>query len=198
MSSIVLGVVAAKYMPGALETLRGSRSSERHEVGAGSSALLGIMGLVLALGGLGIVLAHSFPRSNNFADIVNKTYPVAAVDALKVPGVRVFVFDVWSGLVIDRAWPDAHVHTDLRTDMYGLALSQEYQRAIAAFPDATKILDRSCTTHVLIRPRDALAQLLVNDPDWKLVRSDKLSVIYQRRAPAPGCGGVPIPDIRAG
>ena len=168
-----------------LEALRGSTRAKR-QVGAGSSAALGFMGLVLAVGGLAIVLAASFPRSNDFKDIVNKTYPVAAIDALKVPGVRLFVYDVWSGMVIDRAWPEAHVYADLRTDMYGLALSQKYQRAIAAFPDATKILDQACTTDVLIRSRDALAQLLVNDPQWELVQSDRLSVTYQRRSPAPG------------
>ena len=195
MSGIVLGVVAAKYMPGAIEALRGSTRAKR-QVGAGSSAALGFMGLVLAVGGLAIVLAASFPRSNDFKDIVNKTYPVAAIDALKVPGVRLFVYDVWSGMVIDRAWPEAHVYADLRTDMYGLALSQKYQRAIAAFPDATKILDDACTTDALIRSRDALAQLLVNDPQWELVRSDRLSVTYQRRSPAPGCDAYPIPRLK--
>src|SRR5207237_9014701 len=56
MSGIVLGVVAAKYMPGAIETLRGSRRAKR-QVGAGSSAAPGFIGLVLAAGGRGLVLA---------------------------------------------------------------------------------------------------------------------------------------------
>src|SRR5207248_9894339 len=79
---------------------------------------------------------------------------------------------------------------------YGLVLSQKYQRAIAAFPGATKILDQACTTDVLLRSKDALAQLLVNDPHWELVRSDRLSVTYQRRSRAPGCDAYPIPRLK--
>jgi hypothetical protein len=159
---------------------------------------MGLVGLVLAIGGLGIVLVHSFPRSDNFADIANKNYPLSAIQAIDVPGVRVFVFDVWSGLVIDKSWPNAHVYADLRTDMYGLDVSQRYQRAIAAFPDALPTLDGACTTHVLIRQRDALAQLLQKNANWRLVRTDRLSVIYQRVSPAPGCAGHPIPAIASG
>jgi hypothetical protein len=198
MSAIVLGVVCARSMPGALATAAPPKASTKNQVGSGTSVFMGMMGLVLAVGGLGIVLVHSFPRSDDFRDIVDRTYPVSAIDALRVPGVRVFVFDAWSGMVIDRAWPDAHVFVDLRTDMYGLAISQQYQRIIAAFPDATRDLDRSCTTHVLIRPRDALTPLLTNNQNWKVIRSETKSILFQRKGVASGCEQYPIPQLAVG
>lgn len=191
LSSIVIGLTIARYMP-AIGTSRASTSKELTER---SSTFMGAFGLAAATLGLLVVLIHGFPRSDRFGDIVNKSYPVATIDRLNDPGVRVFVLDVWSGMVIDRAWPNAHVYSDLRTDLYGAAFIRKYQQTISAFPGSLKNLDSVCTTHVLIRPKDALAQVLRLDPDWRVVQSDTRTVLFARARPAPGCDAFPIPAV---
>jgi hypothetical protein len=191
VSSMVIGLTVAKYLP--VKTAEGSRPSK--DLSARSSALFGAMGLAAAALGLTVVLIHGLPRSGRFADIVNKSYPLQAIARIDHPGVRVFVFDVWSGLVIYRSWPNAHVYTDLRTDLYGAPLIRKYQRAISAFPEALTNLDSACTTHVLIRPKDALTQELRLDPDWRVVQVDDRSILFARRAPARGCEMYPIPAV---
>jgi hypothetical protein len=194
LGAIVLGVVTARYLPDALATVR-RNTTVRQEMSPSASVFMGALGIVLTLGGLAGVVVHGFPRSDRIADIVEKRYPVEAIDAINKPGVRLFTFDVWSGMVIDRDWPNVRVFIDLRQDVYGLAQARKYQHTISAFPEWRQDLDSVCTTHVLIRPKDALTQVLSLDRDWTLVRKVGNSVTFQRRAPAPGCERYPIPSV---
>jgi hypothetical protein len=191
LSSIVIGLTTARYLP-AIGT---NRASESKELTERSSTFMGVFGIAAATLGLLVVLIHGFPSSDRFGDIVNKAYPVATIDRLDIPGVRVFVLDVWSGLVIDRTWPNAHVYSDLRTDLYGAAMIREYQRTISAFPEALRNLDSVCTTHVLIRPKDALSQVLRLDPHWRVIQSDTHAVLFARAGIAAGCDAYPIPPV---
>jgi hypothetical protein len=149
--------------------------------------VIGATTLAVALAALGLVAAHGFPRSDRPGDIVNKAYPVAAIDALDRPGVRVFALDFWAGLVIDRDWPNAHVYLDTRVDMYGTAMALRYIDAVSGGKAWEADLDRYCTTHHLVRPQEPIAQVLALSPDWRLERSDRVSVTFVRRSPAPGC-----------
>ncbi len=191
LSSIVIGLTTTRYLPVAKD----KAVRTKRDINERSGALIGGVALIAAALGLAVVLVNGFPKSDRFADIVNKTYPVATIDRLDKPGVRVFVLDVWSGLVIDRAWPNAHVYSDLRTDLYGAAMILRYQRTISALPEALTNLDSACTTHVLVRTKDALAQELRLDHDWLVIQSDKRSVLFARRAPAAGCSMYPIPAV---
>ncbi|HLW18164.1 MAG TPA: hypothetical protein VKV69_12495, partial [Actinomycetota bacterium] len=57
-----------------------------------------------------------------------------------------------------------------------------------AAPEWQKDLDSTCTTDVLLPPRAPLAQVLALDKSqWRLVQQDKLSVLYTRAQPLPGC-----------
>ena len=192
MASIVLGLVAASTVPGAVSAAT-PRRVERTELSGSSSALLGAVTLAVALAALGLVAAHGFPRSDRPPDIVNKAYPIAAIDALNRPGVRVFALDFWAGLVIDRDWPNAHVYLDTRVDMYGTVMARRYIDAVSAGKDWESDLDRYCTTHVLVRPQEAIAQALALSPRWRVERSDTRSVTFVRRSPALGCESHPIP-----
>lgn len=197
VSAIVLGLVCARALPGAIAAARARRTDGRQsEATPNASPLLGMLGFILAAGGLGIVLAGGLPRSGRPADIVDRQYPIEAIDALNRPGVRVYAWDFWSGMVIDRAWPNARVFIDLRWDFYGSTLARRYIDTFAAAPSWERNLDRACTTHVLVRPRDPLAQALSLDPDWRPVRNDARSVIFARKLPAPGCEAHPIPELR--
>jgi len=198
VGGIVLGLVCARYLPGAITAIPRQRV-QRKDVGGTSSLLLGVMGVVIVLIGLGTVLATGFPKSSNPKDIVDDSFPIATIKTLDRPGVRVFVHDGWSGLVIYYACgpipsvqagcQHARVFIDLRWDFYGAKLSDEYGKTHEGAPEWRKDLDSSCTTDVLLPPRVALAQILALDSGWRLVLKDKLSVLYERAHALAGCPG---------
>ena len=192
VSAIVLGLVAARYAPPAIAAGL-PRRPPRSELAQGSSVMLGATGLVLALAALALVAANGFPKSSAPNDIVSKAYPIAAIDALKRPGVRVFSLDLWAAMVIDRDWPDVRVYLDTRVDMYGTVIANRYIHVAGAGRRWQSYLDRYCTTHVLVRRRESIAQVLSIAPDWRIEREDTRSVTFVRRAPAPGCEAHPIP-----
>lgn len=194
LSAIVLILVAARALPGAIESLR--RSNPRERISSQPSVPLGVMGLAMTAGGFALLLATGLPRSNAFADVVDPKFPVGAIDAIERPGVRLFVLDGWSGLVIERTWPAVKVFVDLRVDTYGADLVLQYRRAIASLPGWDTTLSNACVTHVLIAPDQPLAETLQLTSTWERIRADEVSVTYQRVRPAPGCEAHPIPDVR--
>jgi len=198
VAGIVLGLVCARYLPGAIAAIP-RRSAERKDVGGTSSVLLGAMGIMLVLIGLGVVMATGFPKSSNPKDILDDQFPIATIKTLDRPGVRVFSHDGWSGLVIYYACgpipsvqagcQHARVFVDLRWDFYGPKISYQYGKTYDADPEWRKDLDMSCTTDVLVPPRAPIAQVLALDAGWRLVQQDKLSVLYERAKPLPSCPG---------
>jgi hypothetical protein len=193
ISAIVLGVVTARYLPGALGAVRSRATGEAKRVVA-PSPLLGGAGLVVALAGLALVVAVDFPKSDRPGDIVGKDYPLASLEALDRPGVRVFAFDFWAGYLIDRSWPDVRVYHDTRVDLYGETQTVRYARTIAGLSGWDETLAESCTTHVLVRPgRDPLAETLRLKDEWRVEFEEELAVTFVRAEPAPGCEDVPIP-----
>jgi hypothetical protein len=194
LSAIVLGVVAAKYLPGALAAARPEPAKERPR--GAPSPLLGGLGLAVAIGGLAIVVAADFPRSDRPRDIVDpERYPVAALQALdgRIDS-RVFAFDFWAGYLIDQSWPRLHVYHDTRVDVYGTSQTVRYARTIAALPGWQDVLDESCTDVVIVRPdRDPLAEVLRLDTRWRVEREDPLSVTFVRD-PVPGCPRLAVVD----
>lgn len=194
VAGIVLGIASAPYVRPAFSVLPW-RPKPRDDVGEGTSRILGIAGYAAATLGLLAVLVTGFPRSSDPGDIISG-YPVASIDRLNTPGVRVFAYDVWSGMVIDRAWPNARVYIDLRWDYYGLELSNSYADTIDGLPTWERNLDRTCTTHVLIPPDVALETILRMSDDWRVVDRDQdISLTFGRREVAPGCDEHPIPAI---
>jgi hypothetical protein len=188
LSSIVLGVVAARYLPGALSAARPA-NDRPVRTNAQASPMLGGFGLIVAIGGLAIVAAAGFPRSDRPVDIVDKKYPIGSLEALDGrQGVRVFAFDFWAGYLIDQSWPGLRVYHDTRVDVYGEFQTIRYARAIAALPGWQETLDAACTTHVLVRPlRDPLSEVLRQSEDWRIEREEPRAVTFARRGPAPGC-----------
>ncbi len=191
ISSIVLGTVAAGALPGAMRSLRPEPPAERPATRP--SVPLGLAGLLATIIGLGVVVAAGLPDSDDPADIVEDTFAIEAIDALARPGIRVFAYDVWAPMVIDRAWPDARVFFDTRVDVYGEERTAAYRRTISGLPGWDRALDETCTTHVLIQERHPLNQLLEQSFDWIVEREDERSVTYARARQAVGCEEFPIP-----
>jgi hypothetical protein len=143
-------------------------------------------------------LATGFPKSSNPKDMLDDTFPIATLQSLDRPGVRLYVHDGWSGLAIyfdcgpipsvAQGCQHARVFIDLRWDFYGAKLSHQYGATHDALPEWRKDLDSSCTTHVLVPPRASIAQVLALDTtEWKLMHQDKLSVLFERARPLAGC-----------
>jgi hypothetical protein len=192
-ASIVLGVVAARYLPGALAAARRTDTPPRPTAPPPSPMIAGVA-LVVALGALAFVVASDFPRSDRPQDIVGKEYPLASLEALNRPGVRVFAYDFWAGYLIDTAWPKVLVYHDTRVDLYGKEQTLRYARTIAALPGWEEALESSCTTHVLVRPnRDPLAEVLRQSTEWRIEREEALAITFVRVTPALGCESLPIP-----
>lgn len=187
VAGIVLGVVSSRYLPTALSAARSGSPHVREA--ASHSPLIGALGLVVALGGLGIVVANDFPRSDRPRDIVEKEYPLATLAALDGrSGVRVFAYDFWAGYLIDRSWPGLRVYHDTRVELYGTEQTLRYARTIAALPGWEESLDGSCTTHVLVRrDADPLAEVLRLSPSWGIEKEEALGVLFARTTPAAGC-----------
>jgi hypothetical protein len=193
LSAIVLGFVAAKWLPGALASVRRDGATSRAE--PAQSLAIGVVGLAVALAALGVHVARNFPTADDPAHIVDREYPVASLRALNKPGTRVFALDFWAGYLIDQSWPDVRVYQDTRVDVYGTAQTRRYARAIAGLPGWQETLDSSCTTHVLVRPRrDPLAEVLRSSSDWMIARENVIAITFVRRSPAPGCEKYPIPE----
>jgi hypothetical protein len=154
--------------------------------------LICAVGILVTLVAFGAVAADGFPDSDRADEIVDSSYPIAAIDALNRPGVRLFTQDSWAGFAIDRAWPNLRVYYDTRVDLYGRERAIRYARTIAAFPGWDRELDSTCTTAVLVRHRQPLARVLELSPSWRIERQDSVSITFTRRQPAPGCPPLPI------
>jgi hypothetical protein len=186
LGAILLGIVTARYLPGAIDALR--RSDAPPRPAAAGSPMISIVALVVALGALAMVVAADFPRSDRPRDMVGEEYPLAALDSLNREGNRVFAYDFWAGYLVDTAWPSVHVYHDTRVDMYGREQTLRYARTIAALPGWEESLEDSCTTHVLVRPgRDPLAEVLRISDEWRIEREDRLSVTFVHVAPPTDC-----------
>jgi hypothetical protein len=183
IAGIVLGVVVARNARHAARAVWGEREAR---AGPAPSPVLGVGALIAVAIAFGVVIANRMPASGADADIIEETYPIEAIDRLP-EGARVFAYDVWAPMVIDRAWPDARVFFDLRSDMYGIELIADYQHTIAAFPDWRENLDDTCTTHVLIRETDPLSQVLTLSGDWRIERRDERSVTWARGQALADC-----------
>lgn len=185
MAGIVLGYVAARYLPGAYAQLR--RGDARPA--APMSPLIGIVAIVITIAAFVVVGGRDFPSSDRLEEIVDPTYPVAAILALDRPGVRLFTQDSWAGLVIDQDWPNVHVYYDTRVDLYGRDRAIRYARTIAAFEGWDRELDRTCTTHVLVRKNQPLARVLQMAASWRIERQDLVSITFSRTTTPAGCAG---------
>lgn len=183
IAAIVLGYVAARYLPGTFDQIRGDRRPS-----TATSPAIGVVAIVVIVVAFGLVGGRGFPASDDLQEIVDPTYPVAAILALDRQGTRLYTQDSWAGLVIDQDWPNAHVYYDTRVDLYGRERATRYARTLAAFPGWDTELDSTCTTHVLVRVNAPLARVLQLSEAWSVERQDRRSITFARAAPAAGCG----------
>jgi hypothetical protein len=143
------------------------------------AALAPALGMIV----LGVLLAHPGRMSKLRAEFDPTEFPVQAARVVEhEPGsaTRLFCSWQWGGYLIYRAWPAIKVFNDGRTDFYGPAFVKEGLRAWQATPDWSNILARYGVNAALLPVDSALASVLRERRDWRLVYQDQVAVVFQR------------------
>jgi hypothetical protein len=198
LSSVVLGVTVARYLPGALRmaTARWQGRAGR-EVGPAAAVVLNVTCLTVVASVFGILAAGDFPRSDSVSALA-RGYPVRTLEQLQGSDIRLFSQETWGGLALYLGWPRVRVALDGRMDMYGTRLVKEYVGVRAARPGWEDWMRRHCVTHILVDDKTGLAVALRTNPDWALAGEQKLkdkskpgsdarAVLYVPRTPFPIC-----------
>ena len=128
-------------------------------------------------------VAHYWPREARLQALIGEQYPVEAVSYLQAhpPSGRVLNFYLWGGYLNWRD-PSVKVFIDSRVDIF------EYTGVLRDFldllglHDPQPILDTYKIRYVLFPRSEPLTYMLQHDPKWKVLYSDKLSVLLERNA----------------
>jgi hypothetical protein len=84
----------------------------------------------------------------------------------------------WGGYLIYRLWPSLAVFDDGRTDFYGPAFVEDGLRVWNACPDWAAILAEQRVNAALLPIDSALATVLREKSDWKLVYHDRVALLF--------------------
>ncbi|HET7418995.1 MAG TPA: hypothetical protein VFL27_01285 [Candidatus Dormibacteraeota bacterium] len=118
----------------------------------------------------------------------SQTYPVAAADWLAAHpdvGTRMFNQYGWGGYLAYRFYPQPNRKVFIfgEAALMGDALLNDYEHIYALHSDWKSLLDRYGIDYVVENKGDPLPNVLATQPDWTLVYSDSVAVIYVRHLP---------------
>jgi len=142
-------------------------------------ALVPAVGMVV----MGLLLAHPAGISRLRAEFDPTEFPVQAASVVEHDlgsATRLFCSWQWGGYLIYRDWPSIKVFNDGRTDFYGPVFVKEGLRAWQASPDWSNILAHHRVNAALLPVDSALASVLRERRDWKLVYQDQVAVLFQK------------------
>jgi hypothetical protein len=162
----------------ALAEVENDLGSIASKIGA-RAALAPALGMIV----IGVLLAYPGRMNRLRAEFDPTQFPVQAASVVEhEPGsaTRLFCSWQWGGYLIYRAWPAIKVFNDGRTDFYGPAFVKEGLRAWQAAPDWSNILARHRVNAALLPVDSALASVLRERTDWKLVYQDQVAVLFQK------------------
>jgi|SRR2546430_315259 len=94
--------------------------------------------------------------------------------------IRLYSSWQWGGYLIYRLWPSLRVFDDGRTDFYGPAFVEEGLQVWDACPDWAGIFARYRVNAALLPVDSALATVLHERRDWKLVYKDRIAVLFKK------------------
>jgi hypothetical protein len=92
--------------------------------------------------------------------------------------IRLYSSWQWGGYLIYRLWPSLRVFDDGRTDFYGPAFVNEGLQVWDACPEWAGIFVRYRVNAALLPVDSALATVLRERRDWKLVYKDRVAVLF--------------------
>jgi len=157
----------------------------------GHAALAGGIMLVLVAFG-GTTLAFSFSQLEFGVGITEHKFSFAAAEFLRknpVPGKMFNFFDI-GGFLDWQLYPGALTFIDGRT--YNQQVFMEHQAVTAGMPGWERTIDKYGITYFVLKTMDSsgmilpIVPILANDPNWSLVFSDGLFVVFVRNIPELG------------
>jgi hypothetical protein len=113
------------------------------------------------------------------------SYPVGAADWLAAhPNVGTHMFNQygWGGYLANRFYPEQNRRVFIfgEAALMGDPLLNEYEDVVSLRPDWKQVMDRYGVDYVVYNKGEALANVLATEPDWTVVYSDDVAVIYVR------------------
>jgi hypothetical protein len=138
-------------------------------------------------------VVHYWPREAQLQALVSEQYPAEAVSYLQAhpPSGPVLNFYLWGGYLSWRD-PSVKVFLDSRVDIFEYAGVLKDYLDLLALKDPAPLLDKYKIRYVLFPRGEPLTYVLQDDAKWKVLYSDKLSVLLERTsdASATHAGGV--------
>lgn len=91
----------------------------------------------------------------------------------------------WGGLIASECRPRRPSFVDDRFELFGKEAILEYVEALAGGPAWETIRDRDRIGLVWVRPDRGLAKRMAEEPEWKELYRDKISVLFGREGKSP-------------
>lgn len=135
-----------------------------------------------------LVLPGHWPR-----DFPAVRFPIPTIEkfSARFPQARLLTVDQWADYLLYRFYPGVRVFVDGRSDFYGPQLGKDYLRLLSGHHNWRALLDRYRFDLILIPPDWALATLLKEDRQWRLLADDGAALLFERSQP------LAAPDITA-
>jgi hypothetical protein len=137
---------------------------------------------------LAIVVTLDASRENDFDFERYSTEAYSALERDGMLGRRMFTTDSDAGYLILTRWPDQHVFSDDRFDMYPRDVLEDYDTLANVEPEYREVLDK-WEIEIVVWPRErALSQALEDNPDWELYFEEneedpsRQAVVFVRKA----------------
>jgi hypothetical protein len=137
----------------------------------------------------GTTLAFSFSQLEYGIGMTEHKFSFPAAEFLRknpVPGKMFNFFDI-GGFLDWQLYPEALTFIDGRT--YNQEVFMEHQVVTGAMPGWEKVLEKYGISYIVLKSLDSSGMILpivpalANDPNWGLVFSDGLFVVFVRKAP---------------
>jgi hypothetical protein len=93
---------------------------------------------------------------------------------------RVYTEDQWADYLIYRLSPEVRVFFDGRSDFYGEKITREYLDLMSANYRWRELLAKYRFDAVMVRPGLALAAVLKESAEWRVVEDDRKAILFIR------------------
>jgi hypothetical protein len=164
------------------------RPDPRPRFASAYASIVGVVVLALVAFG-GTTLAFSFSQLEYGVGITEHKFSFKAAEFLRknpVPGKMFNFFDI-GGFLDWQLYPGALTFIDGRA--YNQQVFMDHQSVTGGMPGWERIVDKYGITYIVLKTMDSsgmilpIVPLLANDPNWSLVFSDGLFVVFVRNTP---------------